>query len=272
MLLFDRIVIPVPIYAWKDLGDSERDRLFADATYLEEHGCAIRCDWDPRVFDEWIHNHLGVSNSIRKTDRPLHTRYQLKSLIDTKELQRVEIPSGVIAMPVFASRDSYLQQDQELLDADAARQATVELILTALPVPAPDTPLEDIIRLRDQGFVQHQVGKLREWQLGLLEDLEDLGADAGRWERRIERAEIELRNAVADYKRAMSSVLEAQRSANIATLFSVLRDPITGLGRLFSEHRDDFALVGQHERSWKALYDKSFAYAGVICAAEEIRG
>ena len=159
-----------------------------------------------------------------------------------------------------------------MLDEDASRQATVELILGQLPVPGPDTPLEDIVRLRDQQFIQHQVGKLREWQLALLDDLADVGADPKRWKRRLNRAEVELRTAVADYRRAMSNVIDTQRSARYTTLFAVLRSPDTALGRVFSEHRDDFALLGQHERSWKALYDKSFAYAGVICSADELRG
>jgi hypothetical protein len=270
MLLFDRIVIPVPIDPWNDIGADERDRLSADATFLEGHGCAIRCDWDPRIFDEWLLSELAVSLAIPKTDRLLYTRYQLKYLVDTKALTNVDIPVGVTAVPIFGSRDTYLKQEPELLDADAAYQATVELILEAFPVPLPDTPLEDIIRLREQGFVQHQVGKLREWQLELLEDLVAVGSDQSRWRLRLERAEVELRNAIADYTRAMTNVLEAQRSARFTTLFSVPRSPDTALGRLFSEHRDDFALVGKHERSWKALYDKSFAFAGVICTAEQI--
>ena len=93
MVLFDRIVIPVPIYPWKDLGAAERDALAADASYLEEHGCAIRCDWDPNSFDAWVHDNLAVSASIRKTDRMLNTRYHLKWLVDTNAIRDVEIPS-----------------------------------------------------------------------------------------------------------------------------------------------------------------------------------
>ncbi len=270
MLLFDRIVMPVPTYPWKDIDAAELDRLSADATWLEDKGCAIRCDWDPRIFDEWLLSELAVSLSIPKTERLLYTRYQLKYLVDTKALKNVEIPVGVTTVPIFGSRDSYQKQEPELLDADAAYQATVELILEAFPVPLPDAPLEDIVRLREQGFVQHQVGKLREWQLELMEDLVAVGTDPLRWRLRMKRAETELRNAIADYTRAMANVLEAKKSARFTTLFSVPLSPLTALGRLFSEHRDDFVLVGQHERSWKALYEKSFAFAGVICTAEEI--
>jgi hypothetical protein len=270
MLLFDRIVIPVPIYPWKDIGAEERDRLSAEATWLEDHGCAIRCDWDPQIFDEWLLSELAVSLSIPKTDRLLYTRYQLKYLVDTQALSDVQVPVGVTAIPIFASRSSYLKQEPELLDADAAYQATVELILDSFPVPLPDTPLENIVRLREQGFVQHQVGKLRAWQLELLEDLVAVGSDPGRWQQRLKRAEVDLRNAIADYERAMTNVVDAHKSALFTTLFSVPRSPDVALGRLFSEHRDDFALVGNHERSWKALYEKSFAFAGVILTAEQI--
>ncbi len=68
----------------------------------------------------------------------------------------------------------------------------------------------------------------------------------------------------------MGEVIHNQRRSRLTTLLSVLRSPTSALGRLVTEHRDDFALIGQHERCWKALYKEDFAYAGVICTARDV--
>lgn len=283
LLLFDRVVMPVPVGTWKGLSDPEElAQLSAEADWLEEHGCALRFDWDPQIFAEWQANELNagaatlLSARVRAAaeagDAQLNTRYQLQWLVDSGALRAPTLGDDrpKVVVPLFASHQAYLGTDVERFDEDAARQVTVELVLDSLPTAPPDVPLEDVIRLRERGFLTHQVTKLREWQHELLEDLADCGDDHGRWSRRIERAELDLRNAVADYAAAMAAVVDEQRRSRVTTLLSVLTSLTTALGRLFTEHRDDFSLLGQHERSWKALHGKDFAYAGVICTAADL--
>ena len=107
---------------------------------------------------------------------------------------------------------------------------------------------------------------------GTARDLAGVGDRPDRWRLRLERAQHELRNAIADYERAMAKVIESRHNARFTTLFSVLRAPDKALGRIFTEHRDDFRLLGNNEYCWKALYDQDYAFAGVICAAGQMNG
>ena len=283
LLLFDRVVMPVPVRTWKGLSDPEElAQLSAEADWLEEHGCALRFEWDPREFAEWQANELNagaatmLSARVRAAteagDAQLNTRYQLQWLVERGVLRTPTVGDQrpEVIVPLFASRQAYPGTDVERFDEHTARQVTVDLVLDALRTAPPDVPLEDVVRLRDRGFLTHQVTKLREWQHELFEDLADCGDDHGRWSRRIERAELDLKNAISDYEAAMGAVIEEQRRARVTTLLSVLSSLTSALGRLITEHRDDFSLLGRHERSWKALHGRDFAYAGVIWTAKDL--
>ncbi|HEU5205371.1 MAG TPA: hypothetical protein VFU17_13855 [Candidatus Limnocylindrales bacterium] len=274
MLLFDRIVIPVPTRPWKGIEQAELDRLAADAEYLEKEGAAIACNWDPTAFDAWIHDELAVINAIKRDrqnpDRQVGTRYHVKWLVDQKLLDDVEIPEDVTAVPLFVSRERFASQDPEWVDENRASQATVDLILLEFPLARSDIALEDIIRLRQQGFVDHQLRKLRQWQMGLVEELLVLGDDPARWRARMNKAEADLRAALSDYRKAMSGLADVRRKSQITTLFAVL-NPFTALSKIVEQH-EHFLLNGQHERSWKDLSDKDFAFAGVICTADLFAG
>jgi len=193
LLLFDRVVMPVPTHLWRGLTNREElEQLESEAKWLEDQGCAVCCEWDPAAFTEWQTKELNASTAttlstrvqaaVRAGDAQLNTRYQLQWLVDSGAIRLPDVsPADVTTMPVFESRQAYLGLEPERLDIDAARQATLELIIDAFPVPAPDTPLESIIDLRKRNFVRHQVGKLRAWQLELLEDLADVGDNPDRW-------------------------------------------------------------------------------------------
>jgi hypothetical protein len=280
LLLFDRVVMPVPTHLVGSLTNREElEQLESEAKWLEEQDCAVYYKWDPGVFADWQAKELNASAATflstkvqaasRAGDAQLNTRYQLQWLVDSGVIRLPDVSSAdVTTMPVFESRQAYVGLEPERLDIDAARQATLELIIDAFPVPAPDTPLEQIIDLRERDFIGHQMGKLRAWQLELIEDLVDVGDNLDRWNLRLERAQHELRNAIADYEHAMAKVIENRHNARFTTLFSVLRTPDKALGRVFTEHRDDFHLLGNNEYCWKALYDQDHAFAGVICTAE----
>ena len=188
--------------------------------------CALlRFEWDPREFAEWHANELNagaatmLSARIRAAteagDAQLNTRYQLHWLVERGVLRTPTVGDQrpKVIVPLFASRQAYLGTDVERFDEHTARQVTVDLVLDALRTAPPDVPLEDVVRLRDRGFLTHQVTKLREWRHELFEDLADCGDDDGRWSRRIERAELDLKNAISDYEAAMGAVIEEQRRA-----------------------------------------------------------
>src|SRR5260370_42587898 len=53
LILFDRVVIPVPTTPVGDLTQEEIEALDADVVFLEREGAAVRFDWDPAEFQEW---------------------------------------------------------------------------------------------------------------------------------------------------------------------------------------------------------------------------
>jgi hypothetical protein len=294
LVLFDSIVMPVPTSKFRSIDAAELRQLRADAEYLAEKGCAHIFFWNSKEFDEWRSDFVGASAASRisiereagerdhadydaqiaQRDARLDTRYQMQYEVKAGRL-RPPATSGrdVIAMPVFGARPGYSNlPPEEILGVDSSRQATVDLVIKQLPVPAPDTPLESIVALREDGGIMPAVQKLRQWQIGLMSDLSAIENDLNAWTMRLERAEVDLRVAIGDYKRAMANLHDASVTRWLTTLFSVLTNPLTALGRLFAEHRDDFTIQSEHERSWKALYDKPFAFAGAIVALENELG
>jgi hypothetical protein len=261
LILFDKVVLPIPIVPFGRIGEAELDRLRADGDFLRDRGCAVTQAWNPLRFQEWAQDALAAANAMGlRSDRELLTRYQLLGYVMDGSLEEVTIPRGVVAMPVYGSIDTYLAQVPATFEA--ARQMTVDLIIDGLPVAAPDTPLEDIVRLRDAGFLQHQVRALRQWQLELIEDLMALGGDAKRLEARLERAGNELELAKRDYESAIQGILRDTTTSRLTTMFSAIRNPLVALERLATAQRHE--LVDVHEHSWRDLYDKPFAFAGVV--------
>ena len=267
MLLFDKIVIPVPTRPWKEMDQAEMERLGADAEWLRQNEVAVVLHWDPTVFDAWYHDHLGVLAAV-KPDKQTSTRYQLKWLVDNRKLDDIKIPSDVTAVPLFVNREQYVEENTpESLDAARAAQATIDLILPAFPAARPDTPLEDIVRLREQGFVEHQVRALRSWQAELMSDLVALGDEPARWKARLDKAQADLSKAIADYRQGMANLADSRLTSRLTTLFA-LATPLKFLERVVTQHRNEFMLESRSEQSWKALYKETFAFAGVICTAE----
>jgi hypothetical protein len=53
LILFDRIVVPIPTRRVGDLTDREIEQLDKEVTALEQRGAAKRIAWDPDDFAEW---------------------------------------------------------------------------------------------------------------------------------------------------------------------------------------------------------------------------
>jgi hypothetical protein len=289
LVLFDSIVMPVPTAPFGSINAAELEQLRVEAEYLEKNGCAQIFSWDFEDFDEWRSNFVGPSTASRinierevgghdsadyearitQRDARLDTRYQLQHEVRAGKLRPSATSSrDVVAMPVFGARPGYSNLPPEDLGVDSSRQATVDLVIKHLPVPAPDTPLASIVALRKEGTIMPAVQKLRQWQIKLISDLSAIKDDPNAWTVRLELAEADLKVAIEDYKRAMANLHDASVTRWFTTLFSVLTNPLTAIGRLFTEHRDDFTIQSEYERSWKALYDKQFAFAGAIVALE----
>jgi hypothetical protein len=291
LLLFDGVVIPVPTRPYKGLDDlAELKKLDDDARYLQDNNCAIRYQWEPEKFETWrtgflsagvatrltqesearSENPVDIDAAIAKRDALLDTRYQLQHAMNSGE---ISLPGGkkrdIVAVPVFGAREGYQNLVPSDLGVDPLRQVTIDLTLKQMPIPAPNTELSAIVKLRKQGAVREAVTKLRLWQIDLLMDLENL-ADPRQRDHRIEQAELQLNAAIGDYERAMEKLEGDVINAWFTTLFSAWKDPVGCLGRLFTAHRDRFSFASEHELAWKTLHKEQFAFAGAIVAAKQL--
>lgn len=273
MLLFDRLVVPVPTQTWKGLSDpQELDRLSQQVDRLQGADCAVRVDWDPLEFQEWQANELGLSAataSRKPVDGELNTRYHLEWLIAEGSIAHLPTvdPRSVTVMPVFDSSASYNAAEQDILGVDEAQQQTLEIVLDAFQVAPPDLDIDRVLRLREAEFVSQQVRRLREWQLGVAEDLLEVGDDPGRRELRTKRAALDLQRAVDDYRNAMSSVVEAPRQGRLTTWLSVA-NPIR-FAEATTAPSTSATFTTRGETSWRRLENEEFAFAGILCGLDQ---
>src|SRR5690349_9566976 len=176
LILFDRVVIPVPTEKVGNLETEEIDRLAADVEYLEREEAAIRFDWDPNEFSEWQKKTITYeavdSEALAKIlvkDPPFATRLQLSQKYTN--LIPGLMPEGVdsiTAVPVYGTKERY---EAVAKDLQTAERAIFEIIFSQLPMPASDTPLEDIIRLRHRPQFKNSLYQLRKWQTEIVQDL-----------------------------------------------------------------------------------------------------
>src|SRR5262245_40343337 len=97
LILFDRIVVPVPTRTIGNLTMHEIDHLAAEVEFLEERGAAKKIDWDPDEFALWRKEADAAESGLQETDAaesgqqeavsrrlvndpPYLTRLQLKEL------------------------------------------------------------------------------------------------------------------------------------------------------------------------------------------------
>ena len=182
LVLFDRVVMPVPTAVVRNskqelvIDQQEIDALSTDADYLVKEGAAIRFDWDINEFYKWRENTSSQdslnSEALAKVlvnDPPYATRLQLSQKYS--ELAKSKLPEGVdsvVAVPVYSSKEKYDSATSDLLTAE---QSTLEIVTKKLAVPAENTPLESIIRLRDKPQFRDSMYQLRRWQTQIVDQL-----------------------------------------------------------------------------------------------------
>jgi len=105
LVLFDRIVVPIPPFPVGDQTEQELDRLAADVAFLEEHDAAIGARWSSQEFQDWRRPFLAeaVAGKLNR-DIFLDSRLMLMEKADLLKPPGVE---EVDAVPVYAGAGNF---------------------------------------------------------------------------------------------------------------------------------------------------------------------
>jgi hypothetical protein len=274
LVLFDRVVIPVPTVPVGNLTQLEIDSLSADAEYLQRCDAAVRFDWNPDEFFAWRDGSMNQESvhsealaKVLANDPPYATRLQLSQKYTgiAKDL----LPSGVdsvTAVPVYGTPQTYERASANLYTAE---RKTLEITLKHIPVPADDTPLENIVGLRKDSQFKDSLMRLRKWQGKVVNDLLLKGCDKG-----IRDADAELEYWIAQYRQAMTNAEIKKVATLVLSMVAIGASLATGAGStLLLAAKLASPLWAFREISkpcWKDLADKEYAPAGVIYAAEQL--
>jgi len=153
LALFDRIVVPV---LREPIGHQTREELTqleAEISYLAAHRAAELHEWHSDVFAEWRRPVLAeaIANGFNR-DAYADTRIMLAETFSSSQVQ---------AVPVYNGNEQY---HRARMDLNRAEEALTLKILQRLPVPDYDTPLENLVRLRETAAFRTALDDLLEWK------------------------------------------------------------------------------------------------------------
>lgn len=276
LVLFDRVVIPVPTEPVGDLQQQEIKALAADVSYLEDNDAAVQFTWDRNEFFEWQKktvNSEGVDGEALAAtltkDPPFATRLQLSQTYNAIAPQL--LPAGVdsvIAVPSYGSRERYEAVTNDLR-GHVAERTVLEIILNNISVPDADVPLEDIIRLRQDAQFRDSMYQLRNWQMQTVGELLDHSDD-----RLVRAAENDFQRWIKQYDEAMTDAQIKKAQTAIVSVLAVGATLAVGAGPLVgflaAIAPPLFSIQELVQPCWKQIADKQFAPAGVVYAVSRL--
>jgi hypothetical protein len=153
LALFDRIVVPLPPKPIGDQTQQELDQLEAEVEYLKRAKAAEPFEWRSAAFEEWRRPFLAEA---------LAAGFNRDPFLDTRLMLSEQIHSpDVLAIPVYGGQQQFADSRKALVQAEEA--LTIE-IMQRLPVPEYDTPLENLVRLRETPAFRRALDDLLEWK------------------------------------------------------------------------------------------------------------
>jgi hypothetical protein len=256
LALFDRIVVPVPSAPIGDQTTQELDQLEADVAYLELNCAAQRYPWNSGEFLQWRSGLMAEALARGYS-------FNRNAYMDTRMMLREKITvEGVEAVPVYGDMDSYAAARQEIgtVTWGQVDHALTVGIAQMLPVPDYDTPLEDLVRLRESAAFQQAMQDLNEWKRIRIPAI-----------LLIPDHEAELRGALSDfskladsYARAMEE-LKSKRKRNLGFIFvSVLSGEALGAVK-----EGATTYFEQRTPVWKELADRKCAPGALVYQFQE---
>jgi hypothetical protein len=250
LALFDRIVVPLPSKPIGDQTQEELDQLEAEVAYLEKEQAARRYDWRSSEFEQWRKPVLADALALGINRDPyLDTRLMLSDKFESPEVQ---------AVPVYGG----MQQFQDARNAlNLAEEALTIEIAQKLPVPEYDTPLANLIELRNKPAFRRALEDLLEWKrdkapaIVLSNDRKNAIAAAMR----------DFDKLTKTYSEAMESAGHKKGESVISFLFTAITHP-EPLG-LIKESLVTFRAL--REPSWRKLSAMKCAPGGVVYQFQE---
>lgn len=225
------------------------DQLKAEVEYLERAKAAKSFEWRSAAFEEWRQPFLAEALAAGVNRDPF---------IDTRLMLSEQIYApDVLAIPVYGGQQQFADSRKALAQAEEA--LTIE-ITQRLPVPEFDTPLANLVRLRETPAFRRALEDLLEWKqnkapaIVMAEDRRGAIVAAMRDFDKLTKA----------YAEAMESE-GYKRAGSVGSIFFSL---ITGelLGAV-KEALVSFREV--REPCWKKVSDMKCAPAGVVYHFQE---
>lgn len=263
LVMFDRVVIPVPTAPVGRLDQAMIDELSADVDFLVGEGRCVRFDWDPAAFDEWRREQAGksIANLLGK-DAQADTRYHVQHELAENALPGLaDLPEDRLVLPVAGSIEEF--------EAHADERYALHVVIGELPMPGPDSPLEDICRLRDQEGFATSLRKMRVWQDDLVLELIGAGSDREK-EVILRRARARLEEWTATYARLVEDAgldRDLTTVTAVSTIGAGLAHGPFGFGKILAGLR---GISVARRPCWKAVADEECSPAGVIYHSKRV--
>jgi len=277
LVLFDRIVVPVPTRTVGSLTAQEIDRVEKEVEYLQARGAAKKVDWDPDEFAQWRQQveaaEAGQQEAIARrlvNDPPHLTRLQLKEKTD-KQVSALLPPDviSVTAVPVYSTPQAYDISSADLSCHWVAEKVTLEVVLKQIPVPAESASFNDILRLRDSASFQASLAALRQWQRKTVGELlqENDEASARRAAREFSEMTRKYTESLADAKYEKVTTTITSMLA-LGAAFGAAAGPL--VGTLAAVASPVFSIRKLLRPCWKDLEEKQCFPAGVVYNAQQL--
>ena len=180
-LLFDQIAISELSmnlgYAEEYAETDEDRRRIAELQYLRENNVVFEPSVninDPRLVDTPVYRDYkrslaaltGVLESMLSGNAPADggiTFFSLGPGLSTTEIN-TRLDAALLSLQPNIEAFPVLQGSIGSLDGkDAPKADVLQVVLTALPVPSPDTSWERVLEVRNDTDVRHKFTRLREW-------------------------------------------------------------------------------------------------------------
>jgi len=252
LALFDRIVVPLPSKPIGDQTQEELDQLRAEIDYLKCKKAAEPYEWRNAEFEEWRKPFLAKALAAGlNLDAYDETRLMLSNQSYSPDVQ---------AIPVYGRQQEFVDSHNALGYADEA--LTVE-IMQRLPVPEHDTPLENLVKLRETPAFRRALDDLLEWKRDKAPAIV-LAEDRNR----------AMAAAMRDFDRltkAYADEMESQgykKAASVGSIFFALitGEPLGAIKEALVSYRE------LREPCWKNVSEMKCAPGGVVYHFQEAIG
>jgi len=229
LVLFDKVVIPIPTAPIRSVTDREIERLSADVVYLEKAGIAVGIAWSREEFETWREARAGeaIAELIDK-DRQLATRLQLQEAVEKGQKTNLSSPGKAVrAIPVYADWHEFNN-----LWSGCAPLRVFDIVAQQLPLPADDTPLENIVRLREEKSFQESMRALRRWQDDVFLDLLKAQNNKDVREATLQHAVNDLEKWMKQYKETLEDAKFKKVKTAVVSVLGIAATLLAGAGPL----------------------------------------